>query len=116
MASRTIIWIIVALAVMGSVSYPLPIEGSALAQGAGIHESTFKKSPLDSDRCKLLNEQFNRLRSSGRSISTSAVDAASEGADLCRTGHFAAGADELAYAILGAGETPERPPSHLRMH
>lgn len=85
----------------------------ALAHGhGGSPDSTFQKVYLDSDRCRVLTQQYQRSADRGMIVPAVAKRAA-RGIDLCQASDYANGADKLAKAIQMLGETPAMPPGRL---
>lgn len=102
------------LGVVGLVLMPSFLTPDlALARGhGGSSDSTFRKVYLDSDRCRVLIQQFEQW--ADHAIVPAAVARnGAQGIDLCQASDYATGADTLAKAIQMIGEIPANPPGRV---
>jgi len=91
------------------------VPRAALARGhSGSPASTFAPGYLDSDRCRVLTDQWDSAPA--RPDFAKAAALAQQGLALCRAGDFAHGADSLEYAVRLIGETPATPRPVIRLH
>ncbi|MBV8538254.1 MAG: hypothetical protein JO128_21835 [Alphaproteobacteria bacterium] len=83
---------------------------------AGSPTSTFAPAYLDSDRCRVLIEQWTAAHArSGPEYGDNVASLSTHGRALCTAGYFASGADELEQAIRLIGETPDKPRPVIRL-
>ena len=103
---------LIAVALVGGVAGPMP---ALAATHLGSPDSTFAIAYLDSSRCRVLTRQVDQLKSAP-GLRGKAASIAAQGAGLCQSGSFAAGADRLAAAVRMSGAVPAEPQPIIPLH